>query len=60
MDHKPAFGHAFTCPECGQEWVLAGVGPGNYYEKREEQEAQAQRLDDELLALGINLSDYES
>ena len=26
---------SFVCPECGQRWVLAGVGPGNYWEPRE-------------------------
>jgi len=28
----------FTCPECGQVWVLAGVGPGDYWEKKEDQD----------------------
>lgn len=34
MKHKTG-GERFTCPDCGQVWVLAHVGPGPYYERLE-------------------------
>jgi len=39
MKHRPGIfndGH-FKCPECDQIYVLAGVGPGNYWERIEDQ-----------------------
>ena len=34
----------FTCPECKQIWVTAGVGPGNYWETPEDQEKEKREI----------------
>ena len=36
MEHKPfPSSDRFTCPECKQEWRLANVWPGRYWEPKE-------------------------
>ena len=46
MNHKPPYKvsasgvNKFTCPECKQIWVLAGVGPGNYWEPLEKNQSE--------------------
>lgn len=30
----------FICPECGEIYVLAGVGPGNYWESKKDQDEE--------------------
>ncbi len=48
MKHKPRFGvDSFTCPECGERWSLAPVGPGAYWESADTvraERAQALRI----------------
>lgn len=34
----------WTCPTCKTVWQLAGVGPGNYWEKKSEADASIDRL----------------
>ena len=45
MKQRPTrhVGH-FKCSECGQIYVLAGVGPGNYWEKIEVQLLEINKL----------------
>ncbi len=45
MDHKPSRPAPFTCPDCGKQWVLAGVWPGNYYESRSTHDEQKRQAD---------------
>jgi len=42
MNYRPSKPHngEFTCPECGQKYVLAGVWPGDYYETYEQHEEE--------------------
>jgi len=40
MDYKTHSSERFTCPKCGQEWVLSGGGPGQYWDKKEEREKE--------------------
>jgi len=51
MDFRPDYDETkgpdgvkkFTCPVCGQEWALANVHPGNYWEHRYSAEYMARR-----------------
>ena len=47
MDYKRRAINQFTCPECGQIWVEAGVWPGRYWEpleKYKEEKEVARKL----------------
>lgn len=33
----------FTCPECGEVYVLAGVGPGNYWETKKDHDEEIRK-----------------
>jgi len=46
---------SFTCPECGEIYVLAGVGPGNYWETKKEHDKEKEECDKRSAKLKENI-----
>ena len=62
MKHRPDKlndGH-FKCPECEQIYVLAGVGPGNYWEEIEHQLSEINQLGINSESLGERIKYLKS